>query len=242
MIIGSKEHNSLKESYEIRANETWLNNDFKEENLLSSLNLFENESINRKSPVPKKLEVFAVVSGLSFSTDLKNFVKDIQKKINGILGETLKYWVKEENLGVEYAVLKWPDQAITEGQVKQAINCLKQLQVSCPKKLFIKGLQINPDGCIVLRGYDDENFVSNIRSYIKNCLTFLPSRQSGWAHIPIGRILQPIGQEKFNSLKIFFESTGLLLSHEENISDLKLVHEKRWYMEDKEILFTKKFI
>ena len=75
-----------------------------------------------------------------------------------------------------------------------------------------------------------------IREYMKDKISFLPARQSNWAHIPIGRILEPIGYDNFNNLRDFIQKKSDHLFCVEKISNVKLVNEERWYMEEKEIL------
>ena len=103
---------NLKKSYDNVGNQIFEDLDFIDENLKSSLNLFEASSIAKKVPIPKKLEVIALLSGLPFSTQALNYFSGIQNDINEIIPDALKYWVEPQNMGVEYLVLKWPDMSI----------------------------------------------------------------------------------------------------------------------------------
>jgi hypothetical protein len=76
---------------------------------------------------------------------------------------------------------------------------------------------------------------------LKSNLKFVPDRQSNWAHVPLGRILEPVSGKKFINLKETIKKFSLEKLGSEKINDAKIVHEKRWYMEKKEILFNKKF-
>jgi len=105
-----------------------------------------------------------------------------------------------------------------------------------PFKFAIKGVQINPDGCIIARGYDENRSLFRIREQFKNNLKFLPSRQSNWAHIPMGRILEPIGVSKFKKLESLVNILSSEFITEFEINIVKFIHEKRWYMEEKSIL------
>jgi hypothetical protein len=205
----------------------------------SSIDLFVPDSINKKIPKPIKTEVYALVSGLSFSKKLIFSLVECQINIQNNLKNTISYWVKPENLAVEYCVFKWPHNLWKKkwlNQVEAFLNS-KKYQIF---DLSIVGIQINPDGCVIAKGYD-KGFVREIRSDLVCNLNFIPTKQSNWAHIPLGRILQPIGSLKFQELKkvarnLLNKNLGL-----EKITEAKIVHETRWYMEKREILYIKKF-
>ena len=71
---------------------------------------------------------------------------------------------------------------------------------------------------------------------MKNKILFTPKKQSNWAHIPIGRILEPVGVSNFNNLKKYINASVDDFNHIEKITSMKLIHEKRWYMEERETL------
>ena len=67
----------------------------------------------------------------------------------------------------------------------------------------------------------------------------LPFKQSNWAHVPLGRILAPIGEDKMIKIKKLIDELNKKMKHEILIDKIHLVNEKRWYMEEKEYLLTK---
>jgi hypothetical protein len=233
--INSNHLLSLKKSYEDVGARTWDNQDFYLNNLEVSRNLFTSESLTSRTPIPKKFNVIALLSGLPFSLEFQNTVISIQKSMAEIIGNKLHYLVKPLNLGVEYCVFKWPDGNWQENWMEILKN---QLDVFSFKSynLSIEGVQINKDGCVILKGYDEKMSLFNIREYMKDKISFLPARQSNWAHIPIGRILEPIGYDNFNNLRDFIQKKSDHSFCVEKISNVKLVNEERWYMEEKEIL------
>ena len=100
----------LEKSYNKVGEKTWENIDFLESNLKISRNLFTKESLLARNAVPKKLEVFALLSGISFSNPFINKILSIQNAIGKILKNKLYYFVSPKNLGLEYCVFKWPEQ------------------------------------------------------------------------------------------------------------------------------------
>jgi len=234
-VLDNKHFRYLKKSYEDIGNKTWLGSDFIQSNLNSSRNLFTDESLALRKPIPKSLEVYALLSGLSFSKAFCNKLVGIQQAISDVINNKLHYWVLPENFGVEYCVFKWPDETWDQSWshiIMNEISLLKNLSF----QFFIQGIQINQDGCIIARGYDEEGIIFKIREHFKINFSFLPKKQSDWAHVPIGRILEPIGSKKFGDLRRLVQEVSNDFIISEEINTLKFVHERRWYMEEKSII------
>lgn len=233
----TESHDRLKASYGAVAKRTWEHRDFLTENLESSRSLFEASSLKSWAPVPVEVDVYAFLSGLPFEAALVESLQSVQQDIASILDKTLHYWVKPENLGIEYCVFKWPDEVLPNGAI-ETINAVVSEMDFTEYKLDIGGVQVNPDGCVVARGFDEDDRLFKIRQFFKDKVPFLPERQSGWAHIPLGRILEPVGEEKFRLLNEFFASRTDKLISSTKIQTAHLIHENRWYMEERDCLTT----
>lgn len=230
MTLKAPNWESLKVEYDKVSELTWQEPDFLDIWLRPSCDLFTVESLLAKNPIPKALEVFALLSGLQFSKKLQYVVGKIQDDISQIIGPAVHYWVKTENLGVEYCVFKWPNDRWDANLTKEVSDVLANIKF-VPFDLYIRGLQINRDGCVVLRGYDENQSVFKLRKKMRDSLKFLPEKQSNWVHIPIGRILQPLGSFKFNELRGYVERHKNIDLHVESVGSAKFVHETQWYME-----------
>ncbi len=235
LMESSGHFSRLTAAYSEVADRTWGQSDFLEVNLDASRNLFTPESLAARSPVPKALEVYALLSGLPFSSSFTESLVEVQRRISVVLGDRLRYWVAPANLGVEYCVFKWPTDDWREdrmGVIKDVLGRLRQPAF----RFSIRGVQVNPDGCVVARGYDEGAVLFQVRECAKREISFLPSRQSGWAHVPLGRILEPLGAERFLELsRLMGELSGEAIAVTE-VESLKVVHERRWYMEEKSVL------
>ena len=115
--------------------------------------MFTKESLEERIPKPKRLEVYALLSGISFEHSLKSKLSKIQIEINNIIKENLKYFVLPDNLGLEHCVFKWPNEDWNETKEKIIIELLKIYPFE-PFLLEIIGIQIHSDGCIIAKGYD----------------------------------------------------------------------------------------
>lgn len=209
---------------------------FEESMLERSRMLFEHDG-NYKSCVPKFLEVNALLGGLGFSESLLHYVARVQEQIDSIIHSEARYWVRPENLGLEYLVTKWPEQErLSESVEQEFLDYLEALNLT-RYELEIKGFQINPDGCVVLRGYDGGNIV-NTRKILKRRFEWLPTRQSGWAHVPVGRILCNVDSSTYRKLIDVCLQSISAPSRFEPINHLHYVHEKQWYMEKKRFIRT----
>ena len=213
---------------------TWSYFDLKKKNLKPSIALFD---FKKKKITPKNLEVIALLSGLPFSKKLTKKFLSIQNNINKIIGPQHHFWVKKKNFGIEYCVFKWPKQKLKKTEFKELLGFVSNLKFKNFNILF-DGCQLNPDGCVVIRGYDVTNDITNIRKLISREISFLPKKQSKWFHIPIGRILEPIGEKQFFKLKKFFQKNSSGWKHYEKINSIKLIHEYQWYMEKRKTLIN----
>jgi hypothetical protein len=224
----------LKNSYDEVGKRTWQHDDFIESSLDRSRKLFTNESLRALKPNPKNLEVYALLSGLPFGKEFSNELLIVQQNIATVLDGSLHYWVLPSNFGVEHCVFKWPAENWNESWspvIEQELSSLDYPSF----RFTIRGIQINPDGCIIAKGYD-ERVIFDIRESLKTSLTFLPKKQSGWAHVPIGRILEPLGLSKFSALERLIKELSDVFITSDEISSVKFVHETRWYMEEKTVL------
>jgi len=213
---------------------TWSTKDFLGSNLEVSRNLFTPESLVTRRPQPKELEVFALLSGLPFRGDFTDKLVEAQEQISAVLGESLHYWVAPANLGVEYCVFKWPTDSWNEkrlGVIQDVLASIRQPSF----RFSIRGVQINPDGCVVAKGFDEDAVLFQIREKLKVGIPFLPAKQSRWAHVPLGRILEPLGDERFAKLGHLISTMSDLPVATTEIDSMKLVHETRWYMEEKTV-------
>ncbi len=227
-------NNRLIESYEEVFSRTQFLNAFDPILQERSKDLF-NYSMESGTYVPKFLEVKALLGGLQFSSVLQDYVADVQVRIDKIIRSSDRYWVKGRNLAVEYLVTKWPEQHSLDS-IKESAFLERLRSYHLPKYfLEVKGFQVNPDGCVVLRGLDFGNILET-RKRLTAEFEWLPSRQSGWAHIPIGRILckidPPTCSELIQECRRSHAAHGL----KEPIEHLHYVHERQWYMETREIL------
>jgi hypothetical protein len=226
---------NLKESYQAVGARTWLSEDFKESNLEISRNLFSPESLQARKPRPKELEVFALLSGLPFVSDFTDKLVAVQTQISEILGERLHYWVAPQNMGVEYCVFKWPTDSWEDEWLSTIQNVLASFRPPS-FRFHIGGVQVNPDGCVVARGYDEHAAMFLVRDRLKSEVPFLPEKQSRWAHVPLGRILEPLGVEQFARLANLVGEISDLPIASTKIDTMKLIHETRWYMEERNTL------
>jgi hypothetical protein len=236
-IKESPHYSLLSESYDKVGQETWKGEDFNRSSLEVSRNLFTEDSLIKRNPRPKNLEVYALLSGLPFDSFFSMELVKVQQEIDKILNGSLRYWVQQENLGLEYCVFKWPECDWNKEWEYQIYNNLPKFDK--PFQFTIQGIQINPDGCVIAKGFDERGVISSFRKKLKKDLDFLPNQQSEWAHIPLGRILEPIGEVKFSKLAKLCKKLASTYIATCEIKEIKFIHETQWYMEKKHTL--KKF-
>ena len=235
ILLGNKD---LITAYNVVSNRFNLKGNLNFKDFIESRNIYEPNSLNQLTPKPKQLEVIAVVCGLPFSNSLTLKLQTIQNQVQEILGSTLSYWVKPQNLAIEFFVIKWPDEIFQ----KEQLNIGKEFLNNFNKSKFhvhFNGFQIHRDGCVVARGIDTQAKIRKARLLLLKDQK-IPVRQSNWSHVPLGRILEPFSDKAYSTLKTLVKESQKNIFHSELIENVLLVHEKRWYMEEREIIHSKK--
>ena len=207
---------------------------FSDDLLSQSRLLFEDISLCQRQPVTRHLDVCAFIGGLPFEPRVQSYLAKAQQDLRDLLGNTLCYMVDPCCLAVEFCVLKWPAQRLTRSLIPHAKSQLEAFSYN-RFYLHIQGLQIHEDGCIVARGYDGGH-LRNIRNHFSKSIKSFPTRQSQWAHIPLGRILENPSPQTHIQLLQYCRSSMSLDPFITSIDDIKFIFEKQWYMQSYEVL------
>jgi hypothetical protein len=235
-----KDHFSyLKDSYLEAGYKINDRDDFTLTELKSSLSLFHQESPLEFMARPIDVDVFAVLAGISFENTFLSLIDSIHIRLLEIIKGNRFYLVEPKNLGVEYAVLKWPKDKHDPKIIDQALNILEEFNGTA-FYLKVFGIQVHTDGCIILKCVDERKSIFKLRQTFMSCVENIPKKQSNWVHIPLGRILSPIGKSVMDDLKALVTEIDNELDYDIFIEHIHVVHEKIWYMEKKSYLSTKK--
>ncbi len=235
MNVLSNYYKNLNYSYDNASNNFFIQEDFDKNDLKKSLKLFNEESIRIKKPSPKNLEVYALLSGISFDIELRTKLFNIQNLIKQIIPKNIAYFVIPKNFGLEHCVFNWPNQKWNFNK-ENIVNRFIDLYNFKSFNLEIKGIQIHTDGCIIAKGFDKSMEMIKIRNFFEKNLDFYPKKQSKWSHIPLGRILEPIGEVNYKALKKFAKDYKNKNITSAKIINYKFIHETKWYMEEKKII------
>ncbi|MDA7677014.1 hypothetical protein N8563_00680 [bacterium] len=221
----------LIKSYDSRFQQFCELDSLTKSDIKSSLDLFE-PLVASTYPIPKKLDVIAVISGRPFDQTVIQAISPIKKCISHILKETPHYLVKDKNLAVEYCVLKWHYSTYSK-----SLDPLNEMNnISFFPKIFhldFHGIQVHQDGSIILRTIDPKLEIRTFRKNIVEKFKGFPAKQSQWAHIPLGRILAPLTNVMKSELQSYcFELNKNPPIDQLLVDTISLVHEHQWYMEN----------
>jgi hypothetical protein len=205
------------------------------DSLGSSISLFSRQSLIQRQPDPISLDVVCIVAGLPLSELLTIFIKDIKARLSAQLVNSLHYLVEDHNHAIELAVLKWPNDPFNSPLIDD-VNSFFLDHHFFPISCSCVGLQIHTDGCMLLKCIDHDSSFTSLRSILLASVPSLPLKQSAWVHIPLGRILEPISPRQQSSLVSLCNSTSKYSAFPFMIDELKLVHEKKWYQCNSEVL------
>ena len=74
MVPNTSHYIALKKSYEKVGNEINNHDDFFNGDLLNSRKFFSKKSLQERKPIPIDVNVFAILSGISFENNFLNFI------------------------------------------------------------------------------------------------------------------------------------------------------------------------
>ena len=227
-------------NYQIVARQFENIDDYNITDLSGSRDLFLFEKNSGIKPNPILVDVIALLSGISFEDKFLHYIKPFLHSISNFLHKSLHYIVEPENLGVEYAILKWPTDNLNYALLENIKSYIANLSIR-PFTLHAYGFQAHKDGCIIIKAIDEDRRILNLRDSLFKLFNDLPKKQSSWTHIPVGRVLEPIGINKMRNFKAFIKELNEEISYKIKIDSVHLVNETQWYMRDKKYLLTKEF-
>jgi len=231
---------SLFEQYNARYQAALVKDQLTLDDLKSSRSLFEDDSLETKLPIPKKLDVVCIVCGLPLPESIINQIESRTSHLSGFLPLGNMYLVKQYNLAIELLVLKWPEECLNKSLEDSIVKYLETANYLEAVSFESNGLQFHDDGALIYRCIDVNNSFRRLRKQLINLFPAIPSKQSNWAHIPIGRLLKPINSCELTQLKLYCNETQepkFDLKFE--CDNLKLIHEKRWYQEEREQIYMR---
>ena len=230
----------LIRSYEEKWDEFKIKNGIDYQKLSLSKKLFNESIVNNKIKYePIKVNLFALLAGIPFEKNCINSLYKIQSKIFDNLDDSRIYKVMKKNFGLECLVLKWHDEKdFLETNISLFKEYLNQLNLS-KYEIKFKGVQIHRDGCVISKFIDYNGEFRSLRKNLLMNFNFLPEKQSNWVHIPLGRILYELNNKEIDKLISECEEINDTVNFQIEIDKYSLVHEKRWYMEEKEYLMIK---
>jgi hypothetical protein len=211
--------------------------DFSEKELARSRNLFELEN---SQVVPRRFEVWTTLIGLPIPTHLTQNFQAIVKRISDRLpAKTRFYQVVPQNYHWELFIIKRPDEDVDSENLQKVPEILKEvLSNRQPFILSYQGFLITPDGTAIAKGYGD---FDELRSQLRQEIPFASLQQSRLGHVSLGRILDPVGCQAFAELKCLVQKSQNEFYGELEVSTLKYVHERQWYMEARKVVATSPF-
>ncbi|MFI5412546.1 MAG: hypothetical protein ACHQX1_01495 [Candidatus Micrarchaeales archaeon] len=246
-MVSKERYVEMESRYQPSWRETIASKDFVQSNIEKSRFYFYPESLERRIPKPREFGVVALVLGPPLSAPLTRSMVAKQEEIRKVLDGKLAYFLEPQNFHSEIFLLAGTPEGQKQTDItpellanltKAAEQCLAETRSFVTE---YKGIIITPDGTILLKGYD-EGEMDAIRKDLRSKMLALgldvPSRQSGWLRIPLGRILEQVGEEKFSKLKELVEASASEEIVVEDVTALSVINERRWYMTDKEFVKT----
>jgi len=206
--------------------------EFPQEEQQKSRDLFD---IKEKIVVPRHFEVWTVLVGLPVPTPLTTQFQELSDLIYSIVAPNARmYRVIPQNYHWELFIIKRPDEEVSQENLQIAANILRRVLASYPPfRIEYRGFRVTQDGTIITKGYGD---FDDLRLKLRKEIPFASPMQSDLGHISLGRIIDPVGKERFLAIKSLMQQYEETTLGEMWVREAKYVHETQWYMESREVI------
>ena len=183
----------------------------------------------------RRFDVLTTLVGLPIPNELQDAVTRKLETILGLLPDgTRMYRVRPHLLHWESHIIRRPGEPEPPLPVDEVAEKLSAVvSETSAFSIEYRGFFVSPDGTIALQGYGP---TAELRARLVRELPFSSSRQNQTGHISLARILDPVGEDAFRKLLAFRAACETETFGEMPVRRIKLVSERRWYLEDHEIV------
>jgi hypothetical protein len=206
--------------------------DFQVDELEKSRRFFD---LSKPELPTRAFDVVACVVGLPVPASLQRALARMRKEVLKLLPpEVRAYQVGDERLHWEAHRIKGPDESFPSLPLRDiSERVVAAVEGVEPFLIHYRGFFISSEGTLCAQGFGETD---ELRSSLRSFLPFSSRSQSDIAHISLARILDPVGNIKFRELLEARDSSedehyGSML-----VDRVKLIIERRWYMEDHDVI------
>lgn len=183
----------------------------------------------------RQFEVLTTLVGLPVPNDLQDaLTRQLDAILDLLPGRTRVYRVRPRLLHWESHIIRRPGEARPPLLVDEVADRFSAaVSEASVFSIEYRGFFISPDGTIAFQGFGP---TAELRAALLRELPFSSSRQNQTGHISVARILDPVGIDAFRKLLDLRASCDTERFGELPVRHIKLVSERRWYMEEHEIV------
>jgi len=151
--------------------------------------------------------IHAYVRNMENNRDLLNGIRAAREELSEILGEGDAAWIRDEELHVNVFSLHRPFTRLP-AEIRSPESIGEAMRIVAEAEAFdvtFTGISITPTGTIIATGLVDEGEgnLTAIRDRLRRLFPadrFKDAFRQNIIHVSLGRILQPLGEEKFKKL------------------------------------------
>ena len=209
--------------------------DFPDAEQAKSRALFDLIDLKNGVVRPRRFDVWTCLAGLPLPHELTQSFQEIARQVENLLPpQVIFYQVIPANYHWEVFIIKRPTEQIYLENLTKAVDILREIfSKESPLHIAYRGFLVTPDGTLLVQGTGE---FDRLRQKLREAIPFASSKQSQLGHISLGRILDPLGEEKFCQLKQMVRDSQNEVYGEWAITEVKYIYERQWYMEDKEVI------
>ncbi|HTP23825.1 MAG TPA: hypothetical protein VMJ65_29760 [Solirubrobacteraceae bacterium] len=183
----------------------------------------------------RRFDVLTTLVGLPIPQELQDALTCQLDAIVDLLPKGIRvYRVRPERLHWESHIIRRPGEPEPPVPLDEvAVRFAAVATEAAAFSIEYRGFFISPDGTIAFQGYGP---TAELRTALVRALPFSSSRQNQTGHISVARILDPVGDAEFRNLLALRATCDTEHFGELPVRQIKLVSERRWYMEEYEIV------
>ncbi len=206
--------------------------DFALDDLRQSRQYFDLSSPDLRT---RSFDVLTTLAGLPMPAALQESLANARNELLSELPDNVRiYRVRPELLHWESHIIKRPGEPELTHDMAEIIELFRNSTVGvAPFDITYRGFFLSSDGTIAFQGFGP---TSELRSRLRAALPFSSTRQNKTGHISVARILDPVGVDAYSRLLQRQRDNERRTYGKMRVESLKLVKERRWYMEDYDVI------
>ena len=218
--------------YEQISGQTRRRRDFRDADLERSRRFFD---LSSPDLATRPFDVITCVVGLPLPATLQRaFLAKLREVLGLVPARARVYCVAPARLHWEAHIIKRPEEPAPPAPMADLERAVRRAVADTPAfSIDFAGFFVSPEGTVCFQGLGEWDL---LRGRLASELPWSSVRQLDTGHVSAARILDPVGSSAFRRLVALRDTSTEERYGTLPVDEVKLVVERRWYMEDHTIV------